>query len=86
MNKQLIKDYFGWGILLWFIGYVLGILLFMVVPAAILGWIIMPVGIVLTLFVLLKRIHGDSLPYYYALTFLLPIFVGYKKPTLTHRL
>ena len=64
MNGQLLKDTLGWGFLLWLIGYVLGIILFMIVPPSILGWIIMPVGIVITLWVLLKKIKTNSLRYY----------------------
>ncbi|MCL5113563.1 MAG: hypothetical protein M1372_00135 [Patescibacteria group bacterium] len=64
MNRQLLKDTLGWGFLLWLIGYILGIVLFMVVPPMLLGWIIMPVGIVITLWVLLKKIKAGSLNYY----------------------
>jgi len=64
MNKQLIKDAFGWGFILWLIGYVLGIILFMFIPTAILGWVIMPIGIIITLLVLLKKVRGDTFRYY----------------------
>jgi hypothetical protein len=64
MTKQFYKDAFGWGILLWLIGYVLGIILFMVVPQSMIGWFIMPIGIVITLLVLLKKIKADSYKYY----------------------
>lgn len=64
MNKQLLKDTLGWGFLLWLIGYVLGIILFMLVPPAILGWVIMPIGTVITLWVLLKKIKSTSFGHY----------------------
>lgn len=101
---------------MWFIGYFLGFLLFPVAPRSMIGWVIMPIGIVITLLVLIKQIKGDSLRYfvllaigwtvmavvldyifmvkllhpadgyykldvylYYALTFLLPVAVGWKK-------
>jgi len=64
VNKQLLKDTLGWGFLLWLIGYILGILLFMIVPPAMIGWIIMPIGITLTLWVVLKKIKSDSFQYY----------------------
>lgn len=67
MNKQLTKVTLGWGILLWFIGYVLGMLLFFVVPAALIGWIITPIGILITLWVLLKKIKSTTLSYYVSL-------------------
>lgn len=64
MNKQLVKDSFGWGIILWLVGYILGIILFMVVPQSLIGWVIMPIGTALTLWVLFKRIKRKTLKYY----------------------
>jgi hypothetical protein len=114
--KQILKDGFLWGFALWAIGYVLGIVLFMAVPAALIGWMLTPIGTVIALWVLFKKIHGASFVHYaaialvwsviaivcdylflvllfkpadgyykpdvylyYALTFLLPIAVGYWK-------
>lgn len=116
MNKQFLKDAVFWGFLLWLVGYLLGIILFMLVPSSILGWIIMPSGIIITLWVLIKKVKGNSFNYYlflgavwaliaiifdyfflvklfnpadgyyktdvylyYALTFILPVVVGWKK-------
>lgn len=59
-----LKDTFGWGFTLWLIGYVLGIILFMIVPPSILGWIIMPIGTIITLWVLLKKIKSTGFQYY----------------------
>lgn len=64
MNKTFLKDTLGWGFILWFIGYVLGIVLFKAVPPNILGWIIMPIGIIITLWVLFKKVKGNSFRYY----------------------
>jgi hypothetical protein len=64
MSRQLLKDAFGWGFLLWFIGYILGIILFMIVQPSLLGWTIMPIGIVITLWVLFKKIKSVNLRYY----------------------
>lgn len=64
MNKQFIKDAFGWGFALWLIGYVLGVILFPIVPNSLLGWVIMPIGIVITLWVLLKKVKATSWQYY----------------------
>jgi hypothetical protein len=119
MNTRLLKDALGWGFTLWVIGYILGIAVFPFVPVAVVGWIIMPIGVVLTLWVLLGRVKSTSLQYYltlavvwtllavvldylllvkmfnpsdgyykldvylyYALTFLLPIAVGWSKALL----
>ena len=64
MNKQLLKDSLGWGFVLWLIGYILGIILFFVLPASLIGWFILPVGLIITLWVLLNKVKGDKLQYY----------------------
>jgi len=116
MNKQFLKDGFGWGFILWLIGYGLGIMLFTIVPLSVIGWVIMPIGAVITLWVLFKKINSTAFVYYvklatvwviiaavcdyfflvkafkpadgyykldvylyYALTFALPIFAGWRK-------
>lgn len=116
MTTQFYKDAFGWGFLLWLIGYGLGMVLFSVVPISVIGWVIMPIGTVITLWVLLKKVKADSFRYYallaavwvliavagdyfflvkafkpadgyykldvyvyYALTFLLPLVVGWRR-------
>jgi hypothetical protein len=65
MTKQFLKDALGWGVLLWFIGYILGFVFFALVPANVIGWYIMPFGIVITLFVAFKFIKGQDLQYYF---------------------
>lgn len=62
--KQFYKDALVWGFILWLIGYLLGMVLFFLVPAGLIGWIIMPIGTVITLWVLLKKVRGDSFKYY----------------------
>jgi hypothetical protein len=116
MNKQLLKDTLGWGIGLWFIGYVLGFVFFFMLPPALIGWAIMPIGILITLWVLLKKVksvtfnqyfviavvwtliavvfdyafivkllkpvggyYKPDVYLYYALTFLMPLVVGWRK-------
>jgi hypothetical protein len=64
MNKQLLKDSLGWGLALWLIGYVLGIVLVFVMPTSIVGWIIMPIGILITLWVLLTRVKGATFTHF----------------------
>lgn len=64
MTKQFLKDALGWGFTLWLIGYALGVILFFVVPANVIGWIIMPIGIIITLLVLFKKVRGESFRYY----------------------
>ena len=67
MTRQFIKDTLGWGFLLWLIGYALGMILFSIVPLYMIGWVIMPIGIVITLWVLFKKISGETLKYYFLL-------------------
>lgn len=64
MSSRFLKDSLGWGLALWLIGYVLGFILFFVVPPTAIGWVIMPIGICITAWVLLKKIKGDSFLYY----------------------
>lgn len=116
MSRRFWIDAVVWGVALWLIGYVLGILFFAVVAANMIGWAIMPIGILVALWILFTRVKGDSLGYYvlvaaawtviaivcdyfllvklfkpadgyykldvylyYAITFLLPIAVGWWK-------
>lgn len=64
MNTNLIKDTIGWGVLLWLIGYLLGFALFAFVPTSLIGWVITPIGTLITLTVLLKGIHAASFRHY----------------------
>lgn len=68
-NKNLLKDSLGWGFVLWLIGYGLGMILFSVVPISLIGWIILPIGTTITLWVLFKKIKGDTFQYYVLLAF-----------------
>jgi hypothetical protein len=67
MKKVFVKDAFGWGFVLWLIGYLLGMVLFFIVPPALLGWTIMPFGIAITLWVILKKIKHSERQYYFNL-------------------
>lgn len=64
MNKQLLKDSLGWGFILWLIGYILGIALFFVLPPSILGWVITPIGALITIWVLMKKVKGEAFGHY----------------------
>ncbi len=64
MNKQLIIDTLGWGILLWLISYVLGLLLFFVLPVTLIGWAVLPVGVIITSWVLFRKIRRGDFRYY----------------------
>src|SRR3990170_4079444 len=64
MSKRFYKDALGWGFILWLVGFGLGVALFSIVPLSMIGWIIMPIGTALTLWVLLKKVKGESFQYY----------------------
>ena len=64
MKLQTIKDSIGWGFLLWFIGYLLGIVLFVVVSTDMIGWVLSPVATLFTLWVLIKKIKSKQFAYY----------------------
>ncbi len=61
IDKQFFKDVFGWGFLLWLFGYMLGIMLFFIVPKIIIGWIITPLATIVAVWVLIKKIQRVSL-------------------------
>ena len=63
-QSEILKDALGWGFILWLIGYVIGIILFFIVPISLIGWLLMPIGIAITLWVLVKRINATDLRHY----------------------
>lgn len=68
MSKQLLKDSLGWGFILWLIGYALGFVFFAILPPGQIGWAIMPIGTIITLWVLFKKIKGENFRYYLILS------------------
>jgi hypothetical protein len=76
--RRVLKDALGWGFVLWLIGYALGIVLFTLVPAGLIGWIITPFGAAMTVWVAFRKVNGNSLLHYglVALVWLLVAVVG----------
>lgn len=64
MSKTFLKVALGWGFVLWLIGYVLGIVLFALVPVNLIGWVIAPIGTVITLWVAFEKIKGENFNFY----------------------
>jgi hypothetical protein len=64
MNKKLLFDSLGWGMILWVIGYILGFIFFFFLPSAWIGWFVMPIGLIITFWVLFKKISSSSFGYY----------------------
>lgn len=69
INRQFLINNLCWGFVLWLIGYVLGIVFFFFLPSEILGWVISPIGIVITLWVLFKKIDLPKLSHYLVVSF-----------------
>lgn len=66
-KKELLVDTFGWGFVLWVIGFALGMMLFPFVPVAYLGFVIVPIIILITIAVAYIRLRGSNQPrLYYA--------------------
>jgi hypothetical protein len=63
-DRQFLKDTIGWGVTLWAIGYILGIIFFFVLPPSMIGWAIMPIGLLITLWVLFRYVNGDTSRYF----------------------
>jgi hypothetical protein len=66
-TTQFYKDAIGWGLLLWLFGYLLGIILFFLVPPSLIGWVITPIATVVTLWVLRSKIKSNSFSYYFGI-------------------
>lgn len=118
MNRRFAKEVLGWGVALWLVGYILGIVLIGVVGASLVGWLIMPIGVAVTCWVLVNKIRSEGIAHYallgvvwtiiaivfdyvfivvtfhpadgyykpdvyayYALTFVLPVLIGWWKTT-----
>lgn len=70
MKTNKIKVFLNtilWGFILWLFGYILGIIFFAFVPKNILGWVILPFGLIATLWVLFKKIKRESFGCYIGL-------------------
>ena len=55
MVKNIFFPIFAWGFALWLIGYILGIIFFMFIPQNFIGWAILPIGVIITYWVLAKK-------------------------------
>lgn len=66
-KKQILLNTLFWGFLLWVFGYVLGIIFFAFVPQEQIGLYVMPLGVLFTLWVLLKKIKREEFMCYIGL-------------------
>ena len=60
MFKKRFMDTAGWGFILWFIGYGLGMIFLVLVPTYMIGWFVLPIGTPITIYVALKRLKNSS--------------------------
>jgi len=67
INKKIFLNTVFWGVILWIFGYVLGVIFFAFFPKNVLGWYIMPFGLIATFWVLFKKIKRDSFSCYIGL-------------------
>lgn len=67
MNEQFLKSTLVWGFGLWFLGYILSFVLFFIVSPQYIGWIIMPLGILATIWVLVKKFTPQELSQYFVI-------------------
>ncbi len=56
-----------WGFILWLLGYALGFVFFPIVPKDLIGWYILPFGLLAALWVLLKKIKREEFGCYVGL-------------------
>ena len=66
-KKALFLNTIFWGFVLWLFGYILGFVFFAFVPKNLLGWVIMPFGIAVTLWVLFNKIARKESKCYFGL-------------------
>lgn len=70
MPKNPLKTFLNtvlWGLVLWLFGYILGIIFFAFVPKNLIGFVILPFGVALTLWVLIKKIQREEFGCYFGL-------------------
>lgn len=66
-KKKILLNTVFWGSMLWLFGYILGMIFFALVPKDVIGWYILPFGVIVTLWVLFKKIERESFGCYVGL-------------------
>jgi hypothetical protein len=64
---EKLKSTFVWGFILWLVGYLAGVALFFVIPKDYIGWVITPLAVLLTVWVLIKKIKRPEYKCYFGL-------------------
>jgi hypothetical protein len=66
-NIKVLKNTLFWGFVLWLFGYILGIIFYSFAPKELIGYYILPFGLALMLWALLKKIEREELLCYFGL-------------------
>jgi hypothetical protein len=66
-NFKVFLNTILWGFILWLIGYILGFIFFAFVPKDVIGWYILPIGVIITLWVLFKKIARKEFKCYFGI-------------------
>jgi hypothetical protein len=66
-NGKIFLNTVFWGLMLWLFGYILGMIFFAFVSKDMIGWYILPLGVIFMLWVLLKKIQREELMCYFGL-------------------
>lgn len=66
-KRGIFLNTISWGFLIWLFGYVLGIVFYAFVPKETLGWYVLPLGVIVTLWVLFRKIKRESFACYIGL-------------------
>jgi hypothetical protein len=59
-KRKIFLNTIFWGFALWLFGYILGFAFFALVPQEMIGWFILPFGVIFTLWILFKKIKRES--------------------------
>jgi hypothetical protein len=66
-NFKVFLNTIFWGFILWLIGYILGFIFFAFIPKDLIGWYILPIGVVITLWILFKKIARKEFTCYFGI-------------------
>lgn len=66
-SKKFLVNNLAWGFVDWLFGYILGIVFIAFIPENMVGWVIMPFGILFTIWILNKKIELEKISEYFIL-------------------
>ena len=66
-KRAILLNSLAWGFILWLFGYILGLVFFPLVPKEQIGFYVLPIGVALTLWALIKKIKREVFLCYFGL-------------------